>query len=478
MAPAKQRFNVVSFLSSSPLFFTPTRWAQRSRRPPSSTLNSHWAARPAMLGRSAATPGRSPRAPVKLKPAKRRTEPEPAEESADHGDKTAVPPPTVPEKRTASQRDADSESEDEIAQYDSSESKKATPEKIKINWRVKLQPASRSKSGAKPPLPPAGTPKKDTTATPRKEPVSARKPSAAVEDKEAGGRTVTPRKGGLASGATSAAGTPSRNVRFTADTKPPASKPSKDTKDPVSSSPDEKSARVTRSQTTITPTKPSQSASKPGQTLITPTKSPSIPSMRTPRTPRITGRPTRDLLSNLNLTDAFSARVQEKAMSLYERYISRRNQGRSHGFPSAGFVEVACIDLACDFCGEKNEQFALLIGHAQLGKEELARQLYPGYKKELERYLDVPPSARKTRQAVRDEDEDEEQTERLRPSDLSALINRLGIPEVKEDVVELLSIYAKGLKGVAAGDRDKWVWGPAVVGGAVKSVGEAWGVSA
>jgi hypothetical protein len=65
------------------------------------------------------------------------------------------------------------------------------------------------------------------------------------------------------------------------------------------------------------------------------------------RTFRPTGYATTDLLRRTNLFDSFSRNVQDKARTLYDRYISRRNQGKSHDFPSAGFVEVGCIDLAC-----------------------------------------------------------------------------------------------------------------------------------
>ena len=91
-----------------------------------------------------------------------------------------------------------------------------------------------------------------------------------------------------------------------------------------------------------------------------PVASASAPSPKTPtgsalprltptslRTFRPTGYATTDLLRRTNLFDSFSRNVQDKARTLYDRYISRRNQGKSHDFPSAGFVEVGCIDLAC-----------------------------------------------------------------------------------------------------------------------------------
>lgn len=128
--------------------------------------------------------------------------------------------------------------------------------------------------------------------------------------------------------------------------------------------------------------------------------------------------------------------------------------------------------------GEPNEHLSTLLSHAQLGtarNPQAQKTLFMGFRAELIRYLDVPPSARKPRGAFARQDsasEDETGAEVLSSSDLSALLNRIGLLEWKGEIESLLTAYSKGLRG-SAREKETWVRGPAVVAGAIRAVAEA-----
>lgn len=154
-------------------------------------------------------------------------------------------------------------------------------------------------------------------------------------------------------------GTPSK-VRFAAKTEEKEAEPVASESEGDEAEEEEPTKRETRSAS-----KPATPNSKPATTpsgiLATPTTTMTAkPGATSPRTPtsglrftpnkfRSTGRPTVDLIQSKGLSESFSDKVKEKARSLYDRYQSRRSQGKQHAFPAFGFPEVGCIDLACEW---------------------------------------------------------------------------------------------------------------------------------